>query len=110
MRIAIYSNAYRSETRIKLSKTGFDKIVDRVFCRDDVESGKPCPDIYLLACRSFSLSPKECFAVEDTKDGVKSAKSAGLYAIAVPNKYTRNQYFSDADYIANDMKEVMSVF
>ena len=110
MKTAICSNAYRAETGIKIGKTGFDKIVDGVFCRNDVKNGKPFPDIYLLACRSFSLNPKECFAIEDTRDGIKSAKSAGLYAIAIPNKYTRNQYFSDADYIAYDMKEVMRVF
>ena len=51
-----------------------------------VEHSKPDPEIYLMACRSLGLEPKECVAVEDSPNGIKSAAKAGLKVIMVPDK------------------------
>ena len=51
-----------------------------------VEHSKPDPEIYLMACRSIGLDPKECAAVEDSPNGIRSAAAAGLKVIMVPDK------------------------
>ena len=51
----------------------------------EVQAGKPAPDIYLAAARSLGVLPAECFAVEDSKNGVLSAYRAGMKVIMVPD-------------------------
>lgn len=51
---------------------------------DEVGVGKPEPDVYLEGCRRLGLPPRNCLAVEDAPDGLRSARSAGLHTVAVP--------------------------
>lgn len=62
----------------------YDKF-DKVISASMVENGKPNPDIYLYACKEILESPKDCIAVEDSPNGVKSAFAAGLKTIMVPD-------------------------
>jgi HAD superfamily hydrolase (TIGR01509 family) len=52
---------------------------------EEVERGKPAPDVYLEAARRLGLDPARCAAVEDSHAGIRSAKSAGMRVIAIPN-------------------------
>ena len=52
---------------------------------EEVERGKPAPDVYLEAARRLGVEPVHCVAVEDSQAGIRSAKSAGLRVLAVPN-------------------------
>lgn len=51
-----------------------------------VTEGKPAPDIYLAAARRIGLNPRECLAFEDALSGVRSAKAAGMFVVAVPDR------------------------
>ena len=51
-----------------------------------LEKGKPAPDVYLYACERLGKSPEDCFAVEDSPNGVLSAYAAGLKVIMVPDQ------------------------
>lgn len=53
---------------------------------DMVEHSKPNPEIYLMACKSVGLEPAECYAIEDSLNGIKSAYAAGLKPIMVIDK------------------------
>jgi beta-phosphoglucomutase-like phosphatase (HAD superfamily) len=57
---------------------------------EDVEHPKPAPDIYLAACRALGADPARSVALEDSPPGVRSARDAGMFVIAVP-------YFDDHD-------------
>ena len=46
---------------------------------------KPDPDIYLKACELLKVDPKECYAVEDSYNGIRSAHAAGMKAIMIPD-------------------------
>lgn len=59
----------------------FDLTFDAVVSGDDVEAGKPAPDIYQRAAREMGERPDDCIAVEDSANGVASAKAAGAYCI-----------------------------
>jgi HAD superfamily hydrolase (TIGR01509 family) len=63
---------------------------------EEVERGKPAPDVYLEAARRLGVEPGHCAAVEDSHGGIRSAKAAGMRVIAIPNP----TYPPDADSLA----------
>jgi HAD superfamily hydrolase (TIGR01509 family) len=52
---------------------------------EEVERGKPAPDVYLEAARRLGVAPERCAAVEDSHAGIRSAKAAGMRVVAIPN-------------------------
>ena len=62
-------------------KDQFDKIVSA----KQVENGKPAPDVYLYACEQIGEQPKDCIAVEDSPNGIRSAYAAGCMPVMVPD-------------------------
>ena len=52
---------------------------------EEVPRGKPAPDVYLEAARRLAVEPARCAAVEDSQNGIRSAKAAGMRVVAVPN-------------------------
>ena len=54
---------------------------------EEVAAGKPAPDVYLEVARRLGVDPAECAAVEDSHNGIRSAKSAGMRVIAIPNPH-----------------------
>lgn len=58
---------------------------DAICCGSMVKNGKPDPDIYLLAAEKIGVPPQSCIAVEDSPNGIKSAYSAGMYPIMIPD-------------------------
>ncbi len=76
-----------------------------VLAGDVVKKKKPNPDIYLLALEKSGLSPDECIVVEDSRNGILSAKAAGLRALATTNIYTENEDLSDASIIVTSLGE-----
>jgi beta-phosphoglucomutase-like phosphatase (HAD superfamily) len=53
----------------------------------EVARGKPAPDVYLEAARRLGVDPARCVAVEDSHNGIRSAKAAGMRVVAVPNPH-----------------------
>lgn len=72
---------------------------DFVLAGDVVKRKKPDPEIYLLALERSGLSPEECVAIEDSRNGVLAAKGAGLHVIATPTPYTMHEDLSEADLV-----------
>jgi HAD superfamily hydrolase (TIGR01509 family) len=54
---------------------------------EEVEHGKPSPDVYLEAARRLGVDPTSCAAVEDSANGIRSARAAGMRVIAIPNPH-----------------------
>lgn len=59
---------------------------DEILSSDDMERGKPNPDIYLEVARRLGVQPEECIVLEDSRDGIKAGVAAGAKVIAVPSK------------------------
>lgn len=72
-------------------------------CTDD---GKPHPAIYLHTAERLEVEPGECVAIEDSINGVKSAKAAGMYCIAVPDKRLSKEQFKNADLIVPSLNRI----
>ena len=80
---ALVTSSERAFMEAVLASTGmrFDVLV----CADDVTGTKPDPEPYLLAAKLVGLQPADCFALEDSPNGVASAEAAGCQVIAVPS-------------------------
>lgn len=69
--------------RRNLAKTGLlDRFGDRLFSADDVEHGKPAPDLFLHAAEVMGAPPARTAVVEDSRHGVAAARAAGMWAFA----------------------------
>jgi HAD superfamily hydrolase (TIGR01509 family) len=66
---------------------------------DQAKRKKPAPDIYDYVLRELRLQPQECVAFEDSANGLKAAKGAGLFTIVTPSYWTRSEDFSAADLV-----------
>lgn len=56
-----------------------------IVCGDEVERGKPEPDIFLLAAKKLGCPPSECIVLEDSENGIKAAYKAGMRSIMIPD-------------------------
>ena len=73
---------------------------------DCVERGKPYPDIYLETARRLGISPEECVAIEDSINGIVSAKEAGMRCIAVPDRRIAREEYPQADIFRTSVSEI----
>jgi sugar-phosphatase len=69
---------------------------------DDVTLGKPNPEPYLLASERLGLNPSDCLVFEDSPNGIKSAKEAGMRVVAIAVRSSDHD-IAQADYIVHDM-------
>jgi HAD superfamily hydrolase (TIGR01509 family) len=64
-----------------------------IACGDQVRAKKPAPDIYRLALRSLELPPEQAVAFEDSPNGLRAARAAGLWTVVTPNFWTEDKDF-----------------
>jgi HAD superfamily hydrolase (TIGR01509 family) len=82
---------------------GLDAIVA---ANGDTARAKPQPDLYLHALRLLGLDVHEAIAFEDSPNGIRAAKGAGLYCVAVPNPITATLSFDDADLVLESLEDL----
>jgi len=74
---------------------------DFVLAGDIVKMKKPDPEIYLLALEKSRLKAEECVVIEDSHNGVKSVKAAGMHVVVTTNLYTEREDLSQADLVVS---------
>lgn len=98
--------------------SAINAIVDGLSIRDvfthivsgqDVESGKPAPDIFLLAASKLSVDPAECVVIEDSRNGVLAANAAGMRSIGYQGSPSNTQDLSEADTVIQHFNELLGV-
>ncbi len=72
-------------TKRYLEQAGLAPYFDELISAAMVKEGKPSPDIYELACKKAGRAPKDCIAIEDSPNGVRSAAAAGCHVFMVPD-------------------------
>lgn len=99
LRLAIASSSERAWVEPHLSRLGIKKYFEKITCGDDVPPGhtKPLPDIYLKALSELRLQANEAVVLEDSPNGVRAAKAAGLFVVMVPNPTTAQLPMERAD-------------
>jgi HAD superfamily hydrolase (TIGR01509 family) len=83
--VAVASSAHHDVIAASLAATGLTDIFEVVVSSDDVPHGKPAPDVYLEAARRLGVDPATCLVVEDSHNGVRAGRSAGMTVVLVPN-------------------------
>ena len=69
-----------------LERAGLADAFAATVSSEEVERGKPAPDVYLEAARRLQVDPGACVAVEDSANGIRSARAAEMTVVAVPNE------------------------
>jgi len=78
---------------------------DAVAAGDMAAQKKPAPDLYLMVLEQLGLLPENCLALEDSRNGLLSARAAGLETLITVNTYTQDQDFSGALGVLSDLGE-----
>lgn len=97
MKTAIASSSSREWVMEHLERFGIADRFDTVVCKDDVTSTKPDPELYDLALERLAVRSKDAIALEDSTNGIRAAKAAGLFCVAVPNAMTADLDLGEAD-------------
>jgi HAD superfamily hydrolase (TIGR01509 family) len=74
-------------------------VFDAIAAGDEVAAKKPAPDVYRLALARLGLPAEACLALEDSRNGLMSAKAAGIRCLICPGVYTRAETFPEADRV-----------
>jgi HAD superfamily hydrolase (TIGR01509 family) len=82
---------------------GWDAIVA---ANHDVARAKPRPDLYLEALDLLGVSPDEAIAFEDSPNGVRAARAAGIFCVAIPNEVTRSLGLEEADLVLDSLADL----
>jgi len=106
-------------TLVLASSASMDNI-NRIFTRFDLDpyfvaklsgadlaKSKPHPEIFLKAAEAAGQPPANCMVIEDSTNGIKAAKAAGIYCVAYNSKHSHDQDYSLADLVVGDFKELM---
>ena len=67
---------------------GLEQTLDVVLAREDVQKGKPDPEIYLLAAQRLDVEPRDCIVIEDSPNGVRAGVAAGMNVVAFATPFT----------------------
>ncbi len=107
---AIATSTQHDRARESLSLAGLGDRFEHLIGGDEVENGKPAPDIYLTAAARIGVDPRHCIAIEDSKVGVMSAAAAGMHTIMVPDlKPPDDEARAHADTILESLYDAMEV-
>jgi HAD superfamily hydrolase (TIGR01509 family) len=87
--LGVASSSNRPIIGLVLEQAGLMECFSAVVSSEEVERGKPAPDVYVAVARELRVDPTECVAIEDSTNGIKSAVAAGMRTIAVPNREFR---------------------
>ncbi|HVL53106.1 MAG TPA: HAD family phosphatase [Vitreimonas sp.] len=84
--VAVASSAHQEVIDAALGAVGLDSLLSVVVSSDEVAHGKPEPDVYLEAARRLGVAPEVCLVVEDSLNGVRAGRAAGMTVVLVPNR------------------------
>jgi putative hydrolase of the HAD superfamily len=87
-----------------LDRLELSRFFDTVVCRGDAPRIKPAPDLWLEALIRLKVEAGAALAIEDSLNGVHSAREAGLTVWAIPNRTTANINFAEADRVFPSME------
>lgn len=101
--VALVSNSAHDLVATAVGTAGVADLFDVVFTRDDVEHGKPAPDLYLKACAALGADPARSVGLEDTATGIAAVRAAGMFSIGVPS--FPGVVLDDADLVADSLAD-----
>jgi HAD superfamily hydrolase (TIGR01509 family) len=111
LHLAVATSSLSASARPFLDRHGLTPLFEVIIAGEEVEHGKPYPDIYLRAAEKLSICVDSCLVIEDSLSGIAAAKAAKMGVAAIPD--TRfvdpRDYEKEADYILSSLKEIPSL-
>lgn len=102
---AIASSGLKKNIDLILQKLDMEKYFDFIVSGEQVQKGKPEPDIFLRVADRYNIHPKDCIVIEDSTNGVLAAKAANMFCIGYYNPNSGNQDLSKADMVIDNFKD-----
>jgi HAD superfamily hydrolase (TIGR01509 family) len=103
---AVASSSPRFFIETVLKSTNIREFFSDILSGEEVERGKPFPDIFLKTAEMLGVSPEECIVIEDSEHGVKAALAAGMKCIGFTNPNSGSQDLSRASSIVSSISEL----
>ena len=94
--LGLASSANRPIIDAVLERTGMQRYFAVTVSSEEVPCGKPAPDVYLEAARQLGVRPPGCAVIEDSANGIRAGRAAGMRVVAIPNA----EYPPPADVVA----------
>jgi len=106
--LAVASSSNRPIIDLVLELSGVGPLFRATVSSEEVAAGKPAPDVYLEAARRLGVAPGRCAAIEDSHNGIRSGKGAGMAVVAIPNpRYPPgDDALAEADVVLNSIEEL----
>jgi HAD superfamily hydrolase (TIGR01509 family) len=108
LKLAIASSSPHSWVDTHAQRLGVFDYFDKVVCADEVGAGrtKPNPDLFLLALDQLRVRANEAIVFEDSPNGVRAARSAGIFVVAVPNTVTSQLSIENANLMLRSLTDL----
>jgi len=107
VKIALASSSSSKIIKAALKKLGLSKLFSQIYSAESEPLGKPHPGVYLTTAHKLGVRPQECLAIEDSLNGVLSAKAAQMICLAIPESSQRkNSRFDIADLQLESLVDV----
>jgi beta-phosphoglucomutase-like phosphatase (HAD superfamily) len=106
--VAIASSSNPELIEVVVRASGLADVFRIAVSSQEVARGKPAPDVYLEAARRLGVDAAACGAVEDSHNGIRSAKAAGMFVVAVPNPHfpPDEESLAQADVVIRSIAEL----
>jgi HAD superfamily hydrolase (TIGR01509 family) len=106
--LAIASSSNPELIEVVVRASGLGDVFTIAVSSQEVGRGKPAPDVYLEAARRLGIEPTACAAIEDSHNGIRSAKAAGMLVVAVPNPHfpPDDEAMAAADIVLGSIAEL----
>jgi HAD superfamily hydrolase (TIGR01509 family) len=106
--LALASSSNRELIDLALELLGVARLFKATVSSEEVPRGKPAPDVYLEAARRLGIDPTHAAAIEDSENGIRAAKAAGMRVIAIPNRHfpPAEDALAQADVVLRSLEEL----
>jgi HAD superfamily hydrolase (TIGR01509 family) len=108
LHLAVATSSVSASARQFLDRHQLTGFFDVIITGEEVERGKPAPDIYLCAAQKIGIPAEACLVVEDALPGAAAAKAAKMRVVAIPDRrfVDPREYEKEADYVLDSLKEL----
>lgn len=109
--LAVATSSVGTTARPFLDRHELTAFFEIIVTGDEVERGKPHPDIYMRASEKLAVAPEECLVIEDALSGVRAGKAANMRVAAIPDTrfVDRREYEHVADYLLSSLSEIPAI-
>jgi len=103
LKTAVASSSTSAWVEGWLERHGIRPLFDTVCSRDHVARVKPAPELFLLAATRLGVAPERCVVFEDSPNGIRAARAAGMRCVAIPNAVTCALPMEGADLVLTSL-------